>query len=124
MTEEEAAKCLEQLRAHGNDAHLHPVTRQLAVWYAGAWWYVVGGDFERPSLRRAKEQPPGPFVPRSATRKTGFYWIELQIRSGPAVVEKRVAWWMAGLWWMPGDAEGHYDNPIFRVLSGPLEPPA
>jgi len=113
------AKCIAELRRWGNDAHLHPLTQRLAVWHADRWWYVVGGDFERPSLREAEPAPPP-----AAERKAGFYWVELQIRRGPPVVETRVAWWVGGLWWLPGDAQSHDDSPIFRVLAGPLEPPA
>lgn len=60
-------------------------------------------------------------TPRPTT--TGFYWVELQIRPGPPVVERRVAWWMAGLWFLPGDDRSHDHSALFRVLAGPLEPP-
>jgi hypothetical protein len=58
--EERAAAALKKLRAYGHDAHAHPISGRLAVWSHGSWWYVAGGDFERPSLIRAAEQPPGP----------------------------------------------------------------
>lgn len=60
MTEEQAAKSLAQLRAHGHDAHLHPVTGRIAIWYCERWWHVAGGSFEAPSLIEAKEPAKGP----------------------------------------------------------------
>ncbi len=60
MTEEQAAACLRELRKCGHDAHLHPVTKRVAIWYCHSWWYVAGGDFERPSLMRANEPAKGP----------------------------------------------------------------
>lgn len=62
VVEEQVANRLAQLRAHGHDAHLHPVTRQIAVWYRERWWHVVGGSFEAPSLIAVKEPAKGPRV--------------------------------------------------------------